>query len=270
MMQETWVTGDVNQRHQVLVYLAKIRPVEGVDIAWEALCCEDEMLRATAAIATWEYVRHGVVPGSEQMDALVSAAKGPGWASSKYFLLRALEQGGYGEYEGLLRDLTLDESADVRFDANLELLRRGRDTKRTLFADLDKLGWNFDFGVERLWWVKDLLNLSVEEEERLRTHMQAKVAGHRAACRGEHPDNSALILFHRLQEGFPAEPDDVDLVGEAVSHVHSQRERIDAARAVAWFNNDRAREWLKRLGSEPYQPSVRREAQKQLKRLTAR
>jgi hypothetical protein len=228
------------------------------------------MLRATAAIAAWEYVRRELKLSDEQVEVLVAAAREPGWPSANSFILWALEAAAYNKLDDLLEELSNADSAEVRFDANYRLLERGRDTKVALFADLDKLGWNVDFGVERLWWARERLDLTGQEEEMLRAHIQSKVEEHRAACRGEHPYNSALFLFRRLEEGFPAEPDDVDLLGEAVSHVRSQHERINAVRAVAWFDNDRAREWLERLSLEPYQPSVRREAHRQLKRLTAR
>jgi hypothetical protein len=272
MLREIWASGDWNQRDQLLTYLVMVRPDEGIDIAWEALECEDETLRTSAAIATMTYVRRGLIPTSSQVEALVAAARTRNTPPAKSFLLWALEGAGYAEYESLLQELTHDESANVRFDANMRLLRMGRDTKAALYADLEQLGWDVEFGVEQLWSARDRLDLTADEETMLRSRIQSKLAEKRKACRAEdNPYNAALGIFSWLREGFPAEPDDIDLMGEAVTHIHwSSKERLRAVQAVAWFNNDRAREWLRRLGEEPYQPSVRREAKRQLKRLTAR
>jgi len=266
-MRETWDAGDWNQCEQVLAYLVMVRPAEGIGIAWDALQCEDETLRGIAAIAAMTYVQHGLMPNQDQIDVLVGVARSPSSVSTKAFVLWALEEVGYQQYEALLIELTRDEQAGVRFDANMRLLGMARDTKSALLADLDKLGWDVDHGVERLWWARESLNLAPDEEEMLRSRILVKLVERRQTCRQERPYNSALFLFRWLKEGFPIEPDDVDLMGQAVSHVHSNRERLDAVRAVAWFESDRAREWLRRMSEEPYQLSVRREAQRQLRRL---
>jgi hypothetical protein len=269
MMGEVWHGGDWNQRQSVLTYLVMVQPVKGIDLAWEALTCDDEMLRSTAAIAAWTYIRLGFVPSAQLIDVLVAAVRAPNQPTTKTYLLWALEQAGYDAYESLLEDLRSDPSAEVRFDANYYLLEQGRDTKADLFADLDKLGWKVDFGVERLWWAKERLDLTPDEETFMRGRLQARVEEYRDYCRGETPENSALILFDWLKKGFPKEPEDVDYMGQAVSHGRSNDERLDAVRAVAWFDNEKARDWLRRLSEEPYQPSVRREAQRQLRELTA-
>ena len=272
LMRETWDSGDWNQRDHLLEYLVMVRPDEGIDIAWEALECEDETLRTNAAIAAMTYVHRGLIPSSSQIEALVAAARTRNSPAAKAFLLWALEGAGYSDYENLLEELTRDESANVRFDVNMRLLRKGRGTKAALYADLEQLGWDVEFGVEQLWGARDRLDLTADQESILRSRIQAKLLEKRKACRTENnPYNAALGIFRWLREGFPAEPDDIDLMGEAVTHIHwSSEERLRAVQAVAWFNNDRARDWLRRLSNEPYQPSVRREAQRQLRRLTRR
>jgi hypothetical protein len=255
----------------VLLYAAIVEPVEGIDIAWDALRCDEETLRSTAAIAISHYVRHGLAPTAVQIEALVEAVRSSTGATTKSLVLSVLHDIGYAGYEGLLVNLQGDESADVRFEANWRLLRLGHDIKAALLEDLEGLGWRTQHGVELLWAQRERLRLTGEEEDMLRTRILDSLAKRREVCRNSsRPENSALFLFEWLKKGFPSEPDDVDLVGESVSHAHFTWERLEAVRAVAWFNNDRARDWLRRLSEEPYQPAVRREAQRQLRKLTAR
>ena len=61
---------------------------------------------------------------------------------------------------------------------------------------------------------------------------------------------SALRLHELLLRGVPVEESDVDNIGRAVFHYRESRReqtigrRIKIVEAVAWFANDRARDWL--------------------------
>ena len=50
--------------------------------------------------------------------------------------------------------------------------------------------------------------------------------------------------------------------------MRTNRERLEAVKAVAWFGNDKARDWLQKLTQAPH-AAVRREAQRQLRKLTS-
>jgi hypothetical protein len=244
-------------------------PEEGNALCWEAARSEDASLRTVALFAAERYITRGYTPGPSEIDTLLWVLRGDSDGPAKATCMGILERVDYPAYEEVLENLTGDGRPDVRFEANLRLCRRGRDTKEALFADLNA-GRNQDRNVERMWWEKDRLNLTAKETEILRSGAQGQMARRRES--GRKPirgNNSALFLFMWLKIGFPPEPDDVDLMGEAVSLVISTRERIEAVRAVAWFDNEKARDWLRRLSADPYQPSVRREAQRQLRKLTA-
>jgi hypothetical protein len=268
-MRETWESGDEAQRQNIVHYLMLAVPEEGLTLCWEAARSEDASLRTVALFAAGRYITRGYTPGPPEMETLLWVLRGDSDWPAKATCMGILERVDYPAYEEVLENLTSDGRPDVRFEANLRLCRRGRDTKKALFADLNT-GRNQDRNVERMWGEKDRLNLTAKETEFLRSRIQDQMARRRQSALKPIPrNNSALFLFMWLKIGFPPEPDDVDLMGDAVSLVISTRERIEAVRAVAWFNNDRARDWLRRLSEEPYQPSVRKEAQRQLRKLTA-
>jgi hypothetical protein len=221
----------------------------------------------TAVIAALRYVNHGYRPTHEEMPLLLKVVRDPNERESDRGLaLITLEDLEFEGLEALLLELADDPSPDIRFDANMRLLRRGHATRDKLRADLDLLP-HVDHGVEQLWAYRDRLNLTPDEESMLRARKVAKMEYRRGVCRSteEHPYNTALILFNDIKSGLPHEETDIDLIGESALYMQMNRDRLSAVKAVAWFDNEKSREWLARLSSQDERPAVRNLARRLLK-----
>ena len=171
------------------------------------------------------------------------------------------------DYWELVEALTRDASPDMRFTANMELLQAGRVVKAALFADLDKQRYP-DYGLERLWWERERLNLTETEEAMLRARLVEHVAKRREWA-SEAESDDAHGLARLIQQDLPYEEGDIDLIARGALSGRMSYIRLMAVRDVAWFGDDKALGWLEKMTQEHYRGAVRREARRQLKLLDA-
>ena len=276
-LRELWDAGDWMVRDNILAYLVKTAPDEGWDLVWEALSLalheslpdeERSGLQSTAVIVVMSYVHKDRVVTDQQVDRLRQILLLPGSDTTRgltyQLLLWYLRAPDYWQ---LVDALTRDSSPEMRFTANMELLRAGRDVKAALLEDLDKQRYP-DYGVEQLWSGRNRLNLTEGEEAWLRERCMKLLAQRRQwAAEPDSPDAHGLANW--LQKGLQAEEGDIDLIARGALSGRMNYLRLMAVRDVAWFGDQKARAWLEAMTQKPYRGAVRLEARRQLKKLDA-
>ena len=271
-----WDTGEIAYRDEVLGFVCRNRLPEAYSLCWEALEAVDyEGILHSLAVGYLTFLTREQRFTPRQWSALVEAVRHEKSTPTRLLALMILEQRAYKGYEALLEELARDQSPEVAFEANLKLRERGLDTAKALLEELGFFQFPED-GIDRLWWQHKRLPLTPEQDARLMNRMTrvATRVRHRFWSLPEYP--SALKLHELLLRGVPVEESDVENIGRAVFHYRESRReqtigrRIKIVEAVAWFGNDRARDWLRAIrDSETLPKTVRNAAKRELFKLEA-
>ena len=276
-LRELWEAGDWAVKSNILAYVVTTTFDEGWDVVWQTLDLSPSQpepleewlaVQGTAVIAAMRYVDRGHAITDQQVDRLKQILLAPGSDSTRGLTELILGQLQVPDFWELIDGLRSDPSPDMRFSANMELLRVVRDVKAELLADLDKLRYPED-GLNQLWWERARLGLTDSEEGMLRARLVEHVAKRRDWA-SEAESDDAHGLARLIQQDLPYEEGDIDLIARGALQGWRNYVRIFAVRDVAWFGNERAVAWLETMTLEPYRPAVRREARKQLHNLQGR
>jgi len=268
-----WDLGEVAYRYAVLFYVGKHKLRELWRLCWEALEAPDYegMLHGTAIVYLSSEVRSRRLT-SAQTDALLRVIRTEKSHSTRHLALMILDWKHYAKYSELLDELSQDSSPEVAFEANLELRQRGFDTLDSMLDEIPYFEYPRD-ALDRVWGLRRKLRLTENQQARLMT----QIARHTVRVRHkfwQFPDlPSAIELHEYLSRGIAIEASDIDDIGRAVFRYKEERSRTTGYRiriveAVAWFANDRARDWLQAIrDAETLPKTVRNAAKRELRKL---
>jgi hypothetical protein len=189
------------------------------------------------------------------------------------FALMILEQKHYSGLEALLLELAKDKNIEVAFEANLKLRARGFDTADAMLAAIPYFH-DMDFAISTIWWLRKDFPLTTDQDALLMKYIVRVATKIRDQFWSDPESPSALKLYEYLQRGVPIEEADLENIARSVFvYRESRRERTTGRRikivsAVAWFANDRAREWLGVIRDSTQLPlNVRTAAKRELRKL---
>ena len=271
-----WDSGEVAYRSAVLMQVGKHRIPGLWELCWEALEEPDYygMLHGMAMVYVSSEVRRQTIT-QPLLETLLSIIRTDADDNTRLLGLTVLEWQSYPGLVNLLRELAHDRSPQMAFEVNFRLALLGDDTADALLGRIPFLRYA-DYEIRRVWRMKSKLRLTGAQQQlamRLMTR-EATKARHKFWQFPEHPDVRTLHEF--LELGVPPEEGDIDDIGRAVftykesRREHSTGKRIEFVRAVAWFANDRARDWLRAIrDSEVLPKTVRTAAKRELRKLEA-
>jgi len=265
-LRAIWNLGDVGYQRAILQNLWHFAPQEGLPFVLEALEYGDRETRSLAPTVLDILSFYGLKLSNDEIDFVARMTRVGEDAVARVPLLDVLERANYSLLDELMRELAGDPDPDVRFQVNLKRLKRGEDVTAQLFSDLDKYRYP-RWGLEDLWRERDWLRPSQGQAELLRARMTQEVRRLRADC-GKDEKPPAADLYYYLQDGLPGEPDDIDLIARAIHKTQEMHRQKVLVEAVAWFANDRARDWLQAIRDAETQPkTVRNAAKRELRKL---
>jgi len=270
-----WDLGEVAYRYPVLLFVGKHDLPESWALYWEALEVPDheDLLRGLAiGFLLLPSFKRDLTP--EQLTSLVDLVRAQAHHTTRLFALMLLEQKSHPEYEAILRELATERSPEVAFEANLKLQERGFDRAGSLLDNIVYFEYPRD-GLDRVWGLRQKLHLNEQQHVRLLTLMTRHVRRVRHKF-WRLPDlPSAIELQEYLARGVAIEDGDIEEIGRAVFRYREERSRTTGYRiriveAVAWFANDRARDWLRAIRDAEILPkTVRAAAGRELRKLDA-
>jgi hypothetical protein len=267
-LRAIWYLGDVGYQRAILPNLWHFPPREGLAFVLEALEKGDRDTRSLAPTVLDIFGVYGLTLSNDEVELIARMTRVGEDAVARVPLLDVLERSNYQQLDDLMRDLAADPNPDVRFQVNLKRLKRGEDVTQELFADLDKY-WIPAWGEQDLWRERDRLKPSEVQAKMLRARMARQLKRIRAQCEKD-TNPPATYLYYYLQDGLPGEPDDIDLIAGAIYRIAEARKQKVLVEAVAWFANDRARDWLRAIcDSETLPKTVRNAASRELRKLEA-
>jgi hypothetical protein len=269
-----WDLGEVAYRWEVLRFVEKHELTGSWDLCWEALDAEDYegMLHESALFSLLTLTRSRRLTDGE-LEVIVRAVRTEIRIPPRMFALMILEQKQYSGLETLLLELAQDKNIEVAFEANLRLRARGFDTADAMLGAIP-YSRDMDFAISMIWWQRKDLPLASEQDALLMKYM-VRVATKIRDRFWSYPESpSALKLCEYLQRGVPIEEGDLDNIARSVFVYRESRRwrttgrRIKIVSAVAWFANDRAREWLGVIRDSTQLPlNVRTVAKRELRKL---
>jgi hypothetical protein len=269
-----WDLGEVAYRWEVLRFVDKHELTGTWDLCWEALEAEDYegMLHGLA-------LAHLLLPSrtrkltDEQLEVLVRTVRTEKSVHTRMFALMILESKQHPGLETLLLELAQDRNPEVAFEANLKLRARGFDTAEAMLRAIPYFQYMED-AIDKIWGQRKQLALTSYQDKLVMRYM-ARVATRVRDRFWSYPESPSALKLHKyLERGAPIEEGDLDNIARSVFvYRESRRERTTGRRikivsAVAWFANDRAREWLGVIRDSTQLPlNVRTAAKRELRKL---
>jgi hypothetical protein len=232
------------------------------------------MLHGMAMVYISMEVRRRKLSNS-QLEALLRAIRTDADNNTRLLGVTILEWQRYPDLEAILRELAGDKSPQVAFEANFRLAKLGYDTADAMLRSIPFLT-HLGYEIRHVMAMKAKLRLTPEQQAKA---MKLMV---REATKTRHgfwrfPDAPAARALHEFLElGVPPEDDDIDNIARAIftyresRWMHNTGRRREMVKYVAWFANDRARDWLRTLSnSEALPKNVRAAARRELRTLEA-
>jgi len=262
-----WQLDDSGYRSAILLYAGSYHALECWSLAWDALEFDDEILVMHGIIALLGLTRLRK-PGPDEISTLLRLIRAPGSETTRLLAIHILREMTFEPLEQLLVELSNDPDVSFRFEINLHRLHVGHDVSAPLFRDVDSVRYTWQ-SLQDLWFVRDKLELTSVQEERLWKTIKQLAAGTRRRCLTESRYPPGLRLASYLEHGLPMKKGDMERVAQAAFTPDDLYTRKTVIRALARFNNDESRGWLQRIADSDVPTSLRWLAKRELRKLEA-
>ena len=266
---KVWDAGDERGKVAVLLFVRDNAPPGGEQIVWSSLRSRKVHLVALGlAVAVGHVLHRHAQPSAKAVSDLMRIVRDDPIDSQRFMALHVLT---LAEVEGLdswLQELAQrDQSPSIRYEANIALMRRGDPrAKAALFEDLREHPGNFGVADE-LWQHRRSAKLTEDEEHVLRGAILRYMESMRQWLRRPDDRHMFVGMFGLyVQDGFPFDQDDVEVVGRFATSATDIDDRVDAVDTLAAFDTPRAWQWVAQLASSEQPKQVVRRARRVLKR----
>jgi hypothetical protein len=192
--------------------------------------------------------------------------RAPGSATTRLLAIHILREQAFDALDPLLVEMANDRDVDFRFEINLQRLRLGHGVSTALFDDVHHIRY-VSQGLQDLWFVRDKLRLTSDQNELLWKNIKSLATQTRRKCMKESHYPPSLRLASYLENGLPLKKGDMERVARAAFTHDDLGHRRSAIRALARFNSDEAKDWLQRIIESDVPVSLRWLARRELRRL---